>query len=1029
MTIECDTTGTTIARTPFFIRRGSRNVTLKNLIVKGNRHSTGSIPSVVVIDNTGFASSGGQNDMTITNCHLMRGNNGIFTNAASGAVRDSNHTFTNNLIGGGSSPSLFDHLAAAGITMTGNHNVLVDSNDVNGIQVAGTPAGIRINGANTAVRVTRNHIHNLVTLAPAAARPLCFLVGNIIATGPGVMTQAVIANNMVDDIHNFGTGAAGRAVDGLIYNPTGGTNSPNGVGSNIEWYYNTWNINMAAGEGTGNVAFLFDANFAFSNPNPAHYDSIRFFNNVASIKRADSLASRMWLIFGEGTPGTNRLRSNNNLYDYYVGPFAQIPSPWPGGTTGVFVNTVAEFHDSTGLDANSVGGDPMFVSATNSHIRTDVPTPVESAGQIVASITRDFDNDLRFGSPGYTGNGTAPDLGADEGNFIPAGAVHDIGVTSVSVASAGSPTVANLPSQKGGTAGRAVLQSSRGISTFNNIQRVEVIPDVREQAAAGNISVAYISTDALHASSVSASPNTKPPVPTFNANTPINFSALVHNFGGFAEPTYQVAWTIDGTPQTPVSQPRALQIGATDTVTLTWAAPTVGNHSLRAFSVLASDVNHANDSASYNFTVQLTPGWTAQNSGITNQFYSVRAVDQSVIWAAAVGGRVLRSIDGGGTWTSVGGGPIGTSDIYNIDAVSASTAFVTTTPSTTTYIFRTTTGGASWDTVFTQAGGFIDAIHMFDATNGIALGDPVPAATWTIARTTNGGASWARIATEPTAVGGEAGTQNDLAVFGPSNIWFGASAGGRIYRSTNGGATWASSIVPGGVAGTRVISVWFNNANYGIAGHYTTSGVYNAARSTDGGVTWSAITVGTATTYNIAVSGSGVDGFWMGRGTNVFASTDRGATWTQSYTGTGTFYDVDFFTSGNTTYGWGVKDNGNIVMYFGTTTGVGETPQPQVPVTFALDQNYPNPFNPTTTLRYGIPRSSHVTLRIYNALGQEIATLRDEFQDVGFHEVVWNGRNNTGGQVASGVYFYRIEARPADGSEPFTSIKKMLMLK
>jgi photosystem II stability/assembly factor-like uncharacterized protein len=421
-------------------------------------------------------------------------------------------------------------------------------------------------------------------------------------------------------------------------------------------------------------------------------------------------------------------------------------------------------------------------------------------------------------------------------------------------------------------------------------------------------------------------------------------------------------------------------------------------------------------------------GWTLQTSGITNQFYSVRAVNQSVAWAAAVGGRVLRTVNGGNTWTSVGGGAIGTADIYCIDAVNANTAFVTTTPSTVTYIFRTTNGGTSWDTVFAQSGGFIDAIHMVDATNGIALGDPVPATTWTVARTTDGGASWARIATEPTAVGGEAGTQNDLAVFGSSNIWFGASAGGRVYRSTDAGATWSSSIVPGGVAATRVISVWFNDANYGIAGHYTTSGVYNAARSTDGGATWSAITVGAATTYNIAVGGSGTVDFWMARGTNVFTSTDQGTSWTQSYTGTGTFYDVDFYTSGSSTYGWGVKDNGNIVMYYGTITGVDEH-QSEIPQTFALDQNYPNPFNPTTTLRYALPKDARISLSIYNILGQKIATLKDEVQNVGYYNILWNGKSDFGSQVASGVYFYRIDARPLDGSQSFSAIKKMMFLK
>ena len=103
--------------------------------------------------------------------------------------------------------------------------------------------------------------------------------------------------------------------------------------------------------------------------------------------------------------------------------------------------------------------------------------------------------------------------------------------------------------------------------------------------------------------------------------------------------------------------------------------------------------------------------------------------------------------------------------------------------------------------------------------------------------------------------------------------------------------------------------------------------------------------------------------------------------------------------------------------------------KPEIPGTFVLMQNYPNPFNPTTTLRYALPRDARVTLSIYNILGQRVATLRDEVENVGYHDVVWNGRNDFGTPIASGVYFYRIEARPTDGSQTFSSIKKMLMLK
>ncbi|MCZ6776326.1 MAG: Ig-like domain-containing protein [Ignavibacteria bacterium] len=97
--------------------------------------------------------------------------------------------------------------------------------------------------------------------------------------------------------------------------------------------------------------------------------------------------------------------------------------------------------------------------------------------------------------------------------------------------------------------------------------------------------------------------------------------------------------------------------------------------------------------------------------------------------------------------------------------------------------------------------------------------------------------------------------------------------------------------------------------------------------------------------------------------------------------------------------------------------------------TFVLHQNYPNPFNPATTIRYALPTQARVKLKIYNILGQEIVQLRDELQSAGNHNVAWNGRNQFGSQVASGVYFYRIEAKPVDGGDVFLSFKKMLMLK
>jgi photosystem II stability/assembly factor-like uncharacterized protein len=449
-----------------------------------------------------------------------------------------------------------------------------------------------------------------------------------------------------------------------------------------------------------------------------------------------------------------------------------------------------------------------------------------------------------------------------------------------------------------------------------------------------------------------------------------------------------------------------------------WTAPNIPTTQARV-RVSWTDSTNVTDGSDGPFTISSAPGWTAQTSGITNQFYSVKAVSQTAAWAAAVGGRVLRTTNGGTTWASVGGGAIGTADIYNIEAVDANTAFVTTSPAAT-FIYRTTNGGTSWTQVYTDAstGAFIDVIKMFDTNNGIAIGDPV-GGKWVIVRTSDGGASWVRDTTNaPLRVGTEAGTQNDLCTIGSANMWFGSTADGRIYRTTNGGTSWLSSTLPGSTAATGAIAVWFLDTQYGIASSVTGT-TYNAARTTDGGATWSAVTVGT-TGFNIAVSGSGTTNFWMARETAMFRSGDRGATWTQSYTGTGIFYDVDFRTSGANTYGWAMKDNGNIVFFFGSVTDVREQPQPtdNVPEAIALMQNYPNPFNPSTTIKFRLSRSETVLLEVFDITGRRVATLVNDRVSEGEHTVVFDAKN-----LSSGTYGYTLNVAGHVLSQKMTLVK------
>ena len=95
----------------------------------------------------------------------------------------------------------------------------------------------------------------------------------------------------------------------------------------------------------------------------------------------------------------------------------------------------------------------------------------------------------------------------------------------------------------------------------------------------------------------------------------------------------------------------------------------------------------------------------------------------------------------------------------------------------------------------------------------------------------------------------------------------------------------------------------------------------------------------------------------------------------------------------------------------------------KVPKNFSLTQNYPNPFNPSTTIQYDLPKGENVKLKVYDILGREVATLVDDFQAAGSYKVQWNGRNDRGASLASGIYLYSFDAGG------YKSVKKMIYLK
>lgn len=97
--------------------------------------------------------------------------------------------------------------------------------------------------------------------------------------------------------------------------------------------------------------------------------------------------------------------------------------------------------------------------------------------------------------------------------------------------------------------------------------------------------------------------------------------------------------------------------------------------------------------------------------------------------------------------------------------------------------------------------------------------------------------------------------------------------------------------------------------------------------------------------------------------------------------------------------------------------------QGTLPAGYSLCQNYPNPFNPATTIQYDLPEQTRVRITVYNTVGQVVRTLVDRHESPGQHETIWDGRDDSGHQVSSGLYLYRMTAGD------FMRSRKMLLLK
>jgi photosystem II stability/assembly factor-like uncharacterized protein len=321
------------------------------------------------------------------------------------------------------------------------------------------------------------------------------------------------------------------------------------------------------------------------------------------------------------------------------------------------------------------------------------------------------------------------------------------------------------------------------------------------------------------------------------------------------------------------------------------------------------------------------PSWTPLTSGVNASFRGVSAVSDTVAWASGTGSTVLRTSDGGQSWTRQTVTPDAV-DFRDIDAINERVAYVLSIDfGPKSRIYKTTDAGATWTPQFlnTDPKVFLDAMGFSDEQHGIAFGDSIDGQFFVL-RTDDSGKTWARIpaASLPPALPNEgafAGSGTNVAMLGP-NVWIGtgAAAKSRVLRSNDRGRTWkvADTPVASGPS-LGIFSIAFRDAQHGVVvgGDYNkvTEAVDNVAVTSDGGATWTHVKERGLSGFRSVVR------YVPGAGRSLVAvgpqgadySTDDGHSWTP-IAGTG-FHTFSFSPSGKIGFGAGGRGSlGKLTM-------------------------------------------------------------------------------------------------------------------
>jgi hypothetical protein len=456
ITLAVDTTAGQQNRSVVRVLGGTDNYTFRNLVMLGRRASNIASPADIVV----HSSTGANNSVNYSyiDNELKRGG-GAFNIAAGGSganPRDVNVTIEGNVLGGGSSTNILDHLNLSGIFISYLENVTIHDNLVDGVRSNSTPAGIYLFTGVVNADVRNNRISNIQIISGGGT-----LRGIAVRNERTWRSTAVFSNNAVYNLKHL----AGGSVWSMIFFTT----NPGGV--TVYAYYNTFNPNTGSESGS---TYGLNGNFFGLGGQPgdgSYADSAYFYNNIFQVSRLSGSNYPVGVFGTNANPdcfpnaNTVLVMDHNVLYSGtgLVG-FAPIPSE-AGCVNAYLYSDIQTWRDSTGMELNGKFGENVF-AADGYHISQAVGdlSAADSAAMPIVSKTTDIDGEVR--------DATYPDAGADE--FVNTPVTNDGGPVVIT-----APTELGIPSNA--PADGAVTVKNYGIVPIDiPVRLVVTAPDLTE---------------------------------------------------------------------------------------------------------------------------------------------------------------------------------------------------------------------------------------------------------------------------------------------------------------------------------------------------------------------------------------------------------------------------------------------------------------------------------------------------------------------------------------------------------------------